>query len=69
MAQRTDGNNPLVTVYHVKDGPCEMYAIDANTACQLHPAEWSRKPWPKQKHGHGTAKRLPAGGSILAKPE
>jgi hypothetical protein len=68
MAQRTDGNSPLVTVFHVTDGPCEMYAIDAVGAVQRHPKEWSHSPWPRQKAGHGTAKRLPAGGSQLADP-
>lgn len=33
------------TVYHVNDGPVQMYAVDANTACNSFPNEWSRIPW------------------------
>lgn len=37
--------------YHAKDGPVEMYAIDANSAVANHPDEWSFKP-----HGPAGAK-------------
>jgi hypothetical protein len=53
----------IVTIYHKDTGAHELCAIDANDAVQRHPKEWSRKPWPGQKSGHGAARRVPAGGT------
>jgi hypothetical protein len=42
------GVNPelLTTVFHRTGGATVMFAADASAACNHHPAEWSRSPWP-----------------------
>lgn len=35
------------TIYHIKDGPAEMDAIDATYALRAHSDEWSPDCWPE----------------------
>jgi len=41
------------TIYHIKDGPAEMWAIDANRALRQHADEWAAQPWPNAKADKG----------------
>lgn len=40
-----DPKSAVQTVYHIKDGPVQMYTIDARHAVGNFPKEWANKPW------------------------
>jgi hypothetical protein len=47
------------TIYHVKDGAAEMWAVDADATVRQHPKEWSTEPWAAQS-GADDAKKAAA---------
>jgi len=60
----------LRTIHHIKDGPKEMYDIDARAAVAQFPKEWSDNPWPEKSSKPTKAEQeLQAASDALAAAE
>lgn len=57
MANEMQANVMQKVAYHIEDGAKTMYAVDAQSAVQSHPAEWSWVPWPLQAAAEYRSKR------------
>lgn len=59
----------LTTIYHIKDGPKEMYDIDARAAVAQFPQEWSDKAWPEKKKSSKVDPEISAATEAVAAAE